>query len=143
MGRFLSRLPLLLSALLVLLLAGCATGGQSGDALQQAQYDWSAAIRWGDFEGAANLVDPDVRAKHASTAVELERYKQVQISSYRDLGSSSDAKAGTARRDIEIGVINRHTLAERIVRYRETWRWDAGARRWWVTSGLPDLWAGQ
>ena len=46
-------------------------------------------------------------------------------------------------RDIQIGVINRHTQAERSVRYREQWRWDPEAKTWWVTSGLPDLWAGQ
>ena len=22
---------------------------------------------------------------------------------------------------------------------RETWRWDAEAKRWWLVSGLPDL----
>lgn len=124
-------------------LAGCASVGTEGDALDKMQYAWSGAIRWGDFEGAANLVDPTVRGTNPLTSVEREAYKQVQISSYRDVGATSDLKAGTALRDIEIGVINRHTQAERVVRYRETWRWDAASKTWWVTSGLPDLWAGQ
>ena len=127
----------------VLPLAGCATTGTRSTALERAQYAWSAAIRWGDFEGAVNLIDPTLRATDPPTAVELERYKQVQISAYRDVGATSDVKQGTAVRDIEIGVINRHTQAERSLRYREQWRWDPEARTWWLISGLPDLWAGQ
>ena len=106
-------------------------------------YAWSGAIRWGEVEGAINLIDPKVRDAHPVSDVELERWKHIQVSAYRDIGSSRDLEAGTAARDIEIGVINRHTMAERTVRYRETWRWDAEAGVWWLTSGLPDLWAGQ
>lgn len=126
-------------------LAGCASTGKEtkGNQLDKAQYAWSAAIRWGDFDGAANLLDPRLRDEHPPTPVELERYKQVQISAYRDLGASADFQGGTATRDIEIGVINRHTQTERSVRYREQWRWDPEAKTWWLTTGLPDLWAGQ
>ena len=124
-------------------LAGCATMVNEGDKLEKAQYAWSAAIRWGDFEGAVNLIDPKLRDRDPPTAVEMERYKQVQVSAYRDIGASADLKGGTATRDIEIGVINRHTQAERSVRYREQWRWDPVARTWWLTTRLPDLWAGE
>lgn len=127
----------------LLALVGCASLGPETNKLDQAQYAWTGAIRWGDFEGAITLIDPKLREQHPPTAVELERYKQVQISSYRDVGSSSDLKGGTAVRDIEIGVINRHTQAERSLRYREQWRFDPVAKTWWITSGLPDLWAGQ
>ena len=124
-------------------LGGCATMANAGNELDKAQYAWSGAIRWGDFEGAMNLIDPKLRGENPPTPVELERYKQVQISAYRDVGASADIKGGTAVRDIEIGVINRHTQAERSVRYREQWRWDPEAKTWWLTTGLPDLWAGQ
>ncbi|HEV8695529.1 MAG TPA: hypothetical protein VGQ93_15320 [Lysobacter sp.] len=133
----------LLGLLCLLALAACASTAGQRNKLEQAQYTWSGLIRWGDFEGAVNLIDPKVREKLQVTELELERYKQVQISSYRDVGASSDLEAGQAVRDIEIGVINRHTMAERIVRYRETWRRDAETKAWWVTSPLPDLWEGQ
>ena len=122
-----------------LLLAGCATAGKKTSELERMQYMYSAAIRWGDFEGAYNLVDPKVREEHPLTDVDFSRYKQVQISGYRDLGGSPLA-SGEVVREIEIGVINRNTLAERTVRYRERWRYDEGAKTWWLTSGLPDLW---
>lgn len=132
-------LPALLAA--ALLVPGCA-GSNQGDSLQRAQYAWSAAIRWGDFEGAWNLVDPAYRARHPLSDVEFERFNQVQVSHYRELGTRQ-ADAGTVQREIDIGVVNRHTMAERGMRYRETWRWDEEARTWWNTAGLPDFWDGE
>ena len=53
------------------------------------------------------------------------------------------ANSDEAMREIQIGVINRHTMAERTVRYTEQWRYDAEAGRWWLAGGLPDFWAGE
>ena len=128
-----------LLACCLVLLAGCPKSASKGSALDEIQYAYSAAIRWGDFEGAYNLVDPKLREEHPLTDVDFSRYKQVQISAYRDLGGSPLA-SGAIVREIEIGVINRNTLAERTVRYRESWRYDEAAKTWWLTSGLPDLW---
>ena len=128
-----------LLACCLVLLAGCPKSTSKGSALDEIQYAYSAAIRWGDFEGAWNLVDPKVRAEKPLTDIDFSRYKQVQISAYRDLGGSPLA-SGEIVREIEIGVINRNTLAERTVRYRESWRYDEAAKTWWLTSGLPDLW---
>lgn len=136
MRRLFRYLPLVL-----LLVVSVAIAGPAQRALPRAQDAWSAAIRWGDFDGAVNLIDPALRAEKTPTSIEMARYGQVQISTYHDRGASADYKAGLAVRDIEIGVINRNTQAERTVRYRETWRWDPQTKTWWVTSGLPDLWA--
>ena len=122
------------------LLAGCPKAASKGTALDEVQYAYSAAIRWGDFEGAWTLVDPKVRAEKPLTDVDFSRYKQVQISTYRDMGGTVEP-SGIVMREIEIGVINRNTLAERSVRYRERWRYDEAAQTWWLVSGLPDLWA--
>jgi hypothetical protein len=131
---------MLLSLLLVLLGCGAAKMGQM-DALQQAQYAYSAAIRWGDFEGAWNMVDPQYRKAHPMSELEFERYKQVQITGYHDMGEQVTQTA--ALREIGIGAVNRNTLVERQVRYTERWRYDAEAKVWWLTVGLPDLWQGE
>ena len=136
MSRLLLRC-LLLSCLA--LLAGCPKAPSKGTALDELQDAYSAAIRWGDFEGAWNLVDPKVREAHPLTDIDFSRYKQVQISGYRDTGGTTLA-SGEVVRDVEIGVINRNTLTERSVRYRERWRYDEAAKTWWLVSGLPDLW---
>jgi hypothetical protein len=131
------RTGLLLLALLVL--GGCAAAKvDRNNALEQVQYAYSAAIRWGDFEGAWNLVDPAYRKAHPMTELEFERYKQVQISAYHDIGSQVGPVM--AMREVQIGVINRNTLVERQARYTERWRYDEKAKVWWLVSGLPDLW---
>ncbi|MGJ7902459.1 hypothetical protein [Lysobacter sp. 1R34A] len=124
-------------------LSGCQTTGTQNNKISETQYAYSAAIRWGDFEGAVNLIEPKLRKQQAPTPMQLERYKQIQVSSYRDVGTEMDKEKGTAVRLIDIGVINRHTLAERTVRYTEAWTWDPEAKTWWLVSGLPDFWAGQ
>jgi len=137
--------PMLL-AVLALLLAftgdALARRGKM-DLLQANQYAWSGAIRWGDFEGALSLVEPGYREAHPTTDLELKRYEQVQITAYRERNSTADKKGGVAMRDVEIGVVNRHTQAERTVRYREEWRWDEASKNWWLMTGLPDLWDGE
>src|SRR3546814_51282 len=131
-----------LAMAVVLLAAGCASMGSKDDKLHEAQYAWSAAIRWGDFEGAWNLVEPEYRKANPMTPVEFERYKHVGISRYHDMGEQVLADGDVAR-EIDLGVINKHTMTERGMRYTERWHYDEEAKAWWQMSGLPDLWAGE
>lgn len=137
-NRWLARLCVLI-AMPALLLAGCATNSSRTTALDRVQYAYSAAIRWGDFEGAWQLVDPEYREQHPLTDLELARYKQIQISAYRELASEV-GEDDIAMREIHLGVVNRHTQVERTLRYTERWRYDPEAKTWWLTVGLPDLW---
>ena len=130
-----------LAMLLTMLLTACASLGPQTTALEQAQYDYSAAIRWGDFEGAWQMVDPEYRNQHPLTEVELERFKHIQISSYNDL--ASQASEDKAIREIQIGIINKHNMTERGMRYTELWRYDTEGKRWWISNGLPDFWQGE
>lgn len=126
---------------LVMLLPGCASTGKQASALERAQYAWSGAVRWNDFQTAWQLVDPDYRAAHPASDLDFARYEQVQVTSYRETGGQTGPEDAT--RQVQIGVVNRHTMAERTVRYTERWRWDAAAGTWWIVDGLPDFWAGQ
>lgn len=110
--------------------------------LADLQNIYAAALRWSDFEGASTLLDPEYQQANPLTDLKLERYKQIQVTGYRELGSN-EQNDGTVVRDIDMSVINRNTQVERTLRYREKWRWDKQAKRWWVTGGLPDLWNGQ
>lgn len=130
----------LLPLLAMLALVACASGQKTSE-LDKVQYAYSAAIRWGDFEGAWQLVDPAYREAHPLSAVELERYRQIQVTSYRDLAAQATPD-GIAMREVQIGVVNRHTQVERSLRYTERWRYDPEAKAWWLTVGLPDFWAG-
>lgn len=122
-------------------LSACASTNLQVSLLERAQYAWSAAIRWGDLDGAWMQLTPELRERQSLTNIERNRWKQVQITGYRVLASEAMGEAGSLRL-VEIGVVNRHTMTERQVRYREQWQWDAARKTWFVNSGLPDLWGG-
>ncbi|MBA3928724.1 MAG: hypothetical protein C0521_03940 [Xanthomonas sp.] len=133
---------LLAAGLLLMLVPAAAQNRLQRGRLLEVQDAYATAIRWGDFDNAWKAVDPAYRAEHPMTELEFERYQQVQISGYRDLSISSGPD-GTVERAVELRVINKHTMAERTLRYRERWRWDAESKRWWLVVGLPDLWNGE
>lgn len=133
---------LLLAAFALVAAMPRAEAGGSSRKLEQAQAVYSSSMRWSDYEAAWEMVDPEVRAKKPLTDLELERYHQLQVSSYRE-GGNGELDDGTVVRGVEIGVINRHTQAERTIRYQERWRWDPKAKRWWQVAGLPDFWEGK
>ena len=132
----------LLFAVLVLLGMPRAEAAGSSRKLEQAQAAYSSAMRWSDYEAAWQMVDPALRVEQPLTDLELERYRQLQVSSYRE-GGNGELEDGTIARSVEIGVINRHTQAERTLRYQERWRWDPETKRWWQMAGLPDFWEGK
>lgn len=129
----------LLLALTLATLTACSTGaGSKPDALERTLYDYSGAIRWNNFEVAYEMVDPETRKARPLSDFELERLKQVQVTRY-DLAASTVLPDGRIAREIEIGLVNRHTQTERNVRVREIWRYDEVAQRWWQTEGLPNF----
>lgn len=131
----------LLIALLLASMAGAAMAGKKEALLEKNKYAYSAAIRWGDFEGAWTMVAPKLRKAKPMSAVEFSRYEQIQISAYRDL-ASMPGEDGSEMREVQIDVINRNTMQQRRLRYTEVWRYDPEAKNWWIDS-LPDFWQGQ
>ena len=119
-------------------LGACATQRHSRDLLQVALYDYSGAIRWNRFDAAASFLDPEVLAKKPLTPLELQRYEQIQVTAYRVQGSEQPSPT-ELRQLVEIRFINRHTQAENAILEQESWRYDEASRRWWLTSGLPDI----
>lgn len=117
-------------------------GRSQRNKLTQTQEAYVAAVRWSDFEGAERFIDPAYWQAHPLTDLQRERYRQVQVSNYRER-STSVAADGAIERRVEMGVINRNTLAERTLMVTERWRWDPETKRWWQVQGLPDLWQGQ
>lgn len=130
----------LLLALCLVALAGTAMAGKKRGGLDKNQYAYSAAIRWGDFEGAWTMVDPDVRKEKPMSDVDFSRFEQIQVTGYRDL-ASMPGPGGTELREVQIDVVNRNTLSQRRVRYTEVWRYDPEVKTWWIAA-LPDFWQG-
>lgn len=132
------RILSLLVVLSVLLLAGCATQTRS-DTLTTTLTAYGSALRWGDFQSAAQFLDPDIRLKHPLSELEIARYKQVRVSEYDDGNGPVPAGDGSVQQTVHISLINIHTQSERTVVDHQTWHYDEKTKHWWLTSGLPDI----
>jgi hypothetical protein len=142
MRKAMNLLAVLLLALMVAAPASALGKRQRSSQLEAMQLAYASAIRWGEFEEAWELVDPAYREANPMTELAFERYRQVEISGYTDKNTTQSPE-GNVLRNVELRVINRHTMAERSLRYREEWQWDPEAKRWWLVVGLPDLWNGE
>jgi len=135
--------PFVLLASLLLILA-CASDGaaarnrSSNKARDRALYDYSSTIHWSEFDKAIAFVDPAWLAEHPVTKLDMDRYKQVQVTGY-DVRTSEFLADGSYEQVVEIRLINVNTQVERMITDHQHWRWDAKAKHWWLTTGLPDI----
>lgn len=129
------------SALMVftmMTLAGCAGVGSQKNRMEETLYHYAAAVRWGDVEQIIAFHDPDILAEHPPELLALDRWRQLRVTGYRTRGREPQAD-GTIVQFAEIEFMNRHTQTTSALLDRERWRYDEKTKRWWLTSGLPDL----
>ena len=132
------RRSLCLIAVLSVLLAGCATQERS-DSLTSTLTAYGSVLRWGDFQSAAQFIDPEIRAKHPVSPIDLARYEQVRVTEYDNGAGPVPTGDFDVQQTAEINVVNIHTQAERTVLDHQTWHYDEKTKHWWLTSGLPDI----
>lgn len=122
----------------LLLLAGCATVQNKNNLRDETLDAYGAALRWGDFQGAWDYVDPAVRAQHPLTPQQKALYNTVRVAEYQAQGPVADGP-DSIRQTAQISLIVKTSQRVYSVLDRQTWRWDAKAKRWWLESGLPDI----
>lgn len=137
MHRHLKRL---LIATSIALLGGCATDPMRSrqTVLTDTLRSYAATIRWGDMEQAQAFLDPKVRLEHPPTALDLARFKQVQVTAYNDQPPVPVSETEITQM-VEIGLVNINSQSARSVIDRQTWRYDEADKHWWLVSGLPDI----
>lgn len=134
MRRYL--LPLL--ALVAMLCAGCATD-QRNQALITTLNAYAGTLRWGDFQSAAQFVDPKMREAHPLTALDLARFQQMRVTGYDEGAGPVPDGENQVRQVVQVSLVNVNTQSERTVIDRQSWRYDPDNKRWWLMSGLPDI----
>lgn len=122
------------------LLGACSTDQMRSrqTILDQTLLSYAATIRWGDVAQAASFIDPKVLAEHPPTALDLERFKQVQISGYNEQPAVPVSET-EVRQTVQISLVNVATQTARSVVDHQVWRYDDAAKRWWLMTGLPDI----
>ena len=129
--------PLALAATFAL--AACNSTREQDKLLDQTLDAYGAAIRWGEVNDALAFLAPDAAKP---SAFELERLRQLQIAGYREQPPVMLTPT-EVEQVVQIDYVNRHTQEGRATVERMHWRYDATAKRWWLTSGLPKLNAAQ
>jgi len=134
------RTRILLVLTLTALLAACAVEKMRNKEtiLEETLKTYAATIRWGDMTQALAFVDPKYRAAHPLSALDLARYKQVQVTAYSD-SPAAPINETEVRQVVEIGLVNINTQTARSIVDNQIWRYDEAEKRWWLTTGLPDI----
>ena len=106
--------------------------------LEETLRTYAATVRWGDLTQAEVFVDPKYREAHPLTELDLARFKQVQVTSYNDQPAAPLSET-EVQQVVEIGLVNVNTQSARSIVDRQVWRYDEKEKRWWLTTGLPDI----
>jgi len=134
------RARILLVVALIALLTACAVEQMRNKEtiLEETLKTYAATIRWGDMTQAIAFVDPKYREAHPMTALDLARYKQVQVTAYND-APATPINDNEVRQVVEIGLVNINTQTARSIVDKQIWRYDEADKHWWLTTGLPDI----
>ena len=124
--------------LVAVLLAGCPMQTRS-DSLTSTLKAYASTVRWGDFASASQFVAPETRKKHPLSDLDKARFQQVRVTEYDDDDPPVPVDDTEVRQTVRISLVNVNTQAERSVVDKQVWHYDAATKRWWLTSGLPDI----
>jgi hypothetical protein len=132
------RILILLTALAALVVGGCASEVRK-DSLTTTLTAYASTVRWGDFGRAYEFVDPKIRDAHPPSSLDMARYDMFKVSDYDEGNGPVPNGQNEVVQVVQINMVNTHTQAERTVVDRQTWRYDAATKHWWLVSGLPDI----
>lgn len=127
----------LLTVLLVLTLCACSGATRTRE-LNSTLAAYANVIRWMDIETAFTYMDPETREQQVPSELELSRWQQFRVTGYRE-GPVQMLSESEARQNVEISMTNRHNMAERVIRDSQVWVYNEKDKRWFLTSGLPDI----
>jgi len=106
--------------------------------LEDTLKNYAATIRWGDMLQAQAFVDPTYRQAHPMSDLDMQRYRQVQVTAYNDQ-PAAPLNENEVAQTVEIGLVNINTQQARSVIDHQVWRYDEKQKHWWLMTGLPDI----
>lgn len=96
-------------------------------------------VRWSEYEGVMNMIDPDYLVENNITQLDIERLKQFRVTGYTVTQKEMDEDGTLYRQQVLLQMYNTHNPVERSTRWNQEWRYNAETNRWTMHSGLPDL----
>ena len=105
--------------------------------LEETLKNYAATIRWGDMLQAQAFVDPAYRQAHPLSDLDMQRYRQVQVTAYNDQ-PAAPLNENEVAQTVEIGLVNVNTQGARSIVDHQVWHYDDKQKHWWLMTGLPD-----
>lgn len=126
-----------LGCLLTFCLVGCATMNeqQQADDLHLTLMRFEKTLRWGEFEAANLMRDPDIRTPLPAD----NQYDRFRVTSYRMIQPPFLNDDGFTQLLMVIGYVRVDDQIEKSMKYQQLWRHAEGTRKWWLMSELPVL----
>jgi len=124
--------------ILILAISACANPKRD-KSFEVSIKNMEKLIRWSEFEGAMNMIDPEYLAKNPITQLDVERLKQFRVTGYTVTQHEMNAENTLYRQQVLLQMYNTHNPVERSTRWNQEWRYNAETNRWTMFSGLPDL----
>ncbi len=106
--------------------------------LEETLKNYAATIRWGDMLQAQAFVDPAYRQAHPLSDLDMQRYRQVQVTAYNDQ-PAAPLNENEVAQTVEIGLVNVNTQGARSIVDHQVWKYDEKQKHWWLMTGLPDI----
>ncbi len=140
MNRHTPAIRLLCLSLLLplMLLGGCATSKQE-KTLDLLLAEYEKAVRWSQWDAAAEFLAPEYLEVSAPTALDLDRLRLFRVTNYEIRSATAFDEGMGFRQTVEIRLFNKNRAVERAIRDQQEWRYDAVRERWFLHSGLPDV----
>jgi hypothetical protein len=131
-------LLILLLGITIPCVAMASSASKAQKSLDPNLVSYQLAIRWSDFEAALSSLDPEIELEEDYSEKVEAYYKDFQIVSY-NVKSASWPQEMVYQQRVEIAVVTLDTQIVRKIIDKQIWRYDAVAKRWWLTTGLPKL----
>ena len=131
-----------LSRMLVVFLAGLALAACGGNQVQRSGTEtldaWESLVRWSQFDALVDFIHPDYLQANPVTPLDVDRLHQFRVTEYRVRQILADPDGEGLERQVRLRLYHVHSARERVVDYREIWRYDQERKAWLLHTGLPD-----
>lgn len=139
LNRLFVKATLGLATAAVLVLSACGMARTKSDQLDDNLRAYAGAIRWGAISEAVAFIDPKTLEQKPISRFDLDRFAQFRVVGYRVQNAPVIDQNNTARQQVIIEFVNKHTQNPRAVLDNQVWQFDAELKRWVLLSGLPNM----
>jgi hypothetical protein len=132
-----TRVSLLLTLLLALLLTGCLSMGKTKqeNALKSALHSYNMTLRWGRIENAYGMLEPELLAK---TTIPTN-FSNIRVIGYEVLSGPTNLSETSATQTVAILFVYRDRQIQRQILDQQLWEYNPENETWHRANPIPEF----